>query len=158
MSGGAGTGVVIMDKDGGRVVELDAQGNLPVFIVSGDARTFYRAPFVAHRYGAAGTDYFLNVNDSVVPAIGSGLDLTRYNKAFVLCQTSGDEATWDIVPLYGNAVLTAYTSGDKVDVSGSQTKLISVAGCSDFYVLCRGAAGTAGTTPGIKVWVAGYYE
>lgn len=32
-----GTGVVILDKDGGRVVELDANGNFPVFIAaSGD--------------------------------------------------------------------------------------------------------------------------
>jgi len=148
----ANTIVVIGDRDGGKVAELDEAGRVPVYVASGDVKTFERGTAVLHRYGAAGEDYYLNVDDAAVPAIGSGIDLSRYGSAVLACATSGD-STWDVVPLYGDSVLPSYTSGDKIDIEGNMSKTVTVAGNTDFYVLCRNKSGEGA---GIKVWVAGY--
>ena len=143
-----GNAVVITDaNDPGRQVELDSDGVLPVRVNVG------RPNATLHRYGAAGTTYFLNVNDAVVPVLGSGLDLSKYGYAAIGTILSGDAVSWDIVPLYGDTVLPNYVSGDAISIVGDQGKTLTVAGCSDFYVMCRNSAGT---NPGIKVYVAGY--
>lgn len=138
--------VVIGDKDGGRVIELDDSAKLPV-------NAFSKGVAVLHRNGAAGVGYFLNVDDTSVPALGGGIDVSQYSRVGISCRISGDGASWDIVPLYGDSIVGAYVSGDKIDVDGEILKTIESLRTSDFYVLCRNKAGT---DPGIKVYVSGY--
>ena len=138
--------VVIGDKDGGRVVELDDSSKLPV-------NSFSRSATVLLRHGAAGTGYFLNVNDDALPVLGSGVDISQYARVGIACRVSGDGASWDIVPIYGDAVAGAYVSGDKIDIDGEILKTLESVGSSDFYVLCRNKVGA---DAGIKVYVAGY--
>lgn len=143
-----GTGVVILDKDGGKVVELNASGDLPVFISN-----ISKSPVVLHRHGTAGTDYFLNANDTTSPNVTSGINLSAWGSAKIDCLVSGDIPTWDLVPLMSSPDNSNYVSGDTRTVIGNQTFTMEVAGCDDFYVLCRNKTGT---NPGIKVYVQGY--
>lgn len=142
---GVGNAVVIVDKDGQRVVELDDNNALP-------CDTFKDNDPVLHRRGAAGATYFLNVNDDALPTIESGLDMSRFGRAVLGFQVSGD-STWDCVPLYGDSISGVYMSGDKISIVGNVSKTVEVAGCSDFYALCRNKSGDGA---GIKVWVKGY--
>ena len=108
---------------------------------------------VLHRYGVAGTDYFVNVNDSAVPSVNSGLNLSRYVYAKVDSVVSGDGVSWDIVPLLGSPDGVNYVSGDKISIVGNVSDVIASPGVSDFYVMVRNSGGT---NPGIKVYVTGY--
>lgn len=143
-----GTGVVILDKDGGRVVELNASGDLPVF-----SSNISKSPVVLHRYGVAGTDYFVNANDSALPSPGSGINLSAFGNAKIDCIVSGDAPTWDIVPLLGSPDGSTYVSGDGRTMNGNQSIIIEVAGCDDLYIVCRNKTGT---NAGVKIYVQGY--
>lgn len=145
---GIGTAVVIVDKDGGQAVELGASGDIPVYI-----KTITKSSVTLHRYGVAGTTYYLNQNDTVVPSVGSGIDLSPWGYAKISCLVSGDNPSWDIVPLVGSPDSSTYTSGDTRTVTGNSALTLEIAGCNDFYMLCRNSSGT---NPGIKVYVQGY--
>jgi len=143
--------VVIGDKDGRVVQELDAQGNLSMYMVSGDVHTFEKGDVVLHRYGTA-IDNYLDIVDAAVPAISGGADVSRYGKVGIACVTSGD-FTGELVPLYSHPTLGVYVSGDAIDVKGNSAHTIDTLGCPDLYMLCRGF--TAGSM-GIKVYLQGY--
>lgn len=145
-----GMAVVIVDKDGKIAVELDASGNLPMYMVSGDVHTFEKGGVVLHRYGTA-VDNYLDTDDSTIPVVDSGLDVSRYGKVGIACVTSGDYAG-EIVPLYNHPDIAAYMSGDAIDVKGDSVHTIETLGCPDLYILCRKS--NAGS--GIKVYLQGY--
>ena len=97
----------------------------------------------------------VNSDDSDVPAIGSGQDLTGFQAVLVDIVLGGTNPEWDITPCFGDSTINAYTKGTKRHVAENSHFKVEVNGCTDFYVLCDGSSGTS---PTITVYLRGLIE
>lgn len=97
------------------------------------------------------------VDDTVKPALGSGLDLSGYSKAliFVSADSTATAAppSWVITPLYGEPSLWKYFAGSPTTVVSQDALVIDTFGTTDLYIYISNGNSAAGQV--CNVWIQG---
>jgi putative salt-induced outer membrane protein YdiY len=102
---------------------------------SSDLYNVKKGPTIEHR------DNVLTA-DTVIPAVGSGLDMSNYHYAIVDVCLDGTSDSITLTPFFAASGASVYASGTSVTCTYNERLKVEVNGSQDFYVFINAFSGT----------------